>query len=66
MIVYPKKSEPFGVTLDQEACALFISLLKRDVPFQEATERAARFQQERNAEVVSPRTQKKGGTAHAM
>ena len=50
MIVYPKKSEPFGVTLDQEACRLLVSLLKRDTPRQEAEERAARFQQERNVE----------------
>ena len=62
MIVYPK-SEPFGFTIEQEACELMAALLKRKVPIQEAEERATHFQKLRNAEVVSPR---KGGKAHAL
>lgn len=65
MIVYPK-SNPRGFVLEQEACDLMTWLLNRHIPRPEAVERAARFQQERNAEVVSPKTQKKGGIQDAM
>lgn len=49
MIVYTK-SEPYGFTLENEACEFLAALLKRKVPRQEAEERAITFQRAKDAE----------------